>query len=607
MNSRGLTLLAICLFAAGVCGCRDRQVAKEDRIFDEQAIEFFSKLDIEPLRMLAAQYGGRKSGALDSVAHDKILQITGTEKPDGVESVVAYLEFYFNTGKYLSKPVVFVRSKRLRAIVADNLDGPHLKVFQRTNRIPPVTMMLGLGETVKMLKLHDPYVYEMMKAGRITNEDAESTKPIGTLGDQWPQLLKEKSLRVLLGRLNGRHQAFLYIELRLVPGKGPVWPGAAEFLVPTDQHTHSSGCELLAKFRDAWKGRDAAAVNEIVSKISQTGAASDEYPKASRLRWELFYNDAHKGHPAFIGFVAAFLLFIVAIATERRWVRNSAMAVMTLSTLVIGGAWVMRWIVGGEAWYLPPMMTQYGALVSSAVFAAVLAIFIELFRKYNYIALAASFYAAVVLVWVYFGNTLFPGMVDSSVGGVRGILKHSLMIVHVSVIVVGHALAGMTIVTSVTYVAIAWVKGLVGKRSSYPPGLFGLVTYWATACFRGLEGKSPSSPPGLFGPVGDSALASVDRCNLILAQAGCWTLIVGTLLGAWWADDAWSRWWGWDPKETWALITCLFFVVVLHVRLVTPSKYRGLLTAIACILGGIAMLFNWFVVNYVLSGLHSYA
>jgi ABC-type transport system involved in cytochrome c biogenesis permease subunit len=572
----------MCLVAMGIGGCRNgRADAKEDRIFDDRAIEFFSKLDRKSLRMLAAQFGGRKSGALDSLAHDEVARITGTEKPDGVEAAVAYLEFYFNAGQYLSKPVIFVRSRKLRRIVADNLTGSHLEVFQRTGRIPPVTIMLGSGDTVMALASQNEYVREMMMARRITIEDVQSTKPIGTLGDRWTQLLDRKNFRILLGRLSGRYEAFLGIELRLIPGSGPVWPRVGESLVPSGGHTHSSGCELIAKLREAWKKRDASGVNAVITSISQTGAAaSDEYPKASRLQWELFYNDAHKGHPAFAGFVAAFMLFIVAIATGRRWVRNSAMAIMTLSTVVIGGAWILRWIVGGEAWYLPPMMTQYGALVSSAVLAAVLAIIIELFRKYNYIGLAASFYAAAVLVWVYFGNTLFPGTVDSSVGGVRGILKHGLMIVHVSVIVVGHALAGMTIVTSVAYVAIA--------------------------CFKGLGGKSPSSPPGLFGPVGDSPLASADRCNLILAQSACWTLIVGTLLGAWWADDAWSRWWGWDPKETWALITCLFFLAVLHVRLVTPSKYRGLWTSVACICGGAAMLINWFAVNYLFSGLHSY-
>jgi ABC-type transport system involved in cytochrome c biogenesis permease subunit len=573
----------MCLLAAGVCGCRGGEERPEDRIFDEKTVEFFSKLDIEPLRMLAAQYGGRSSGALDSVAHDEVLQITGTEKPGGVEPVIAYLEFYFNTGRYLSKPVIFVRSNKLRIVVMDNLKGSHLDVFKRTNRIPPVAITLGSSDSMRELANHNEYVNGMVSSGRITDAEVEATKPLGTLGDRWGRLLEEKGYKLIVGRLGGRYDTFMTIALRLLPGEGSDWPEASEFLAHS-AHDHAPalpGGELIIKLRDAWKKQDASGVNAVVSKIVQTAAARDQYPQPSRLRWELFYNDAHKGHPAFAGFVVAFLLFIVTIATGRRWVRNVAMLVMVLSTVVIGGAWILRWIIGGEAWYLPPMMSQYGAMVSSAVLAAVLAVILELFRKYNYIALAASFYAAVILVWVYFGNALFPGSVDSSVGGVRGILKHGLMVVHVSVIVVGHALAGMTIVTSFAYVLIA--------------------------LFKGFGDKSPSSPPGLFGPVGDSSLASLDRCNLILAQVACWTLIVGTLLGAWWADDAWSRWWGWDPKETWALITCLFFLVVLHVRLVTPSKYRGLLTAVVCILGGLAMLFNWFVVNYVLSGLHSYA
>ena len=596
MQKFRLILLMICLSAACLCGC-DGEKRSEDRIFDDEAVTFFKKLDIKALRTTAAQYGDRQAGALDSLATDRVIQITGSEEPEGVPATAAYLEFYFNAGKYLNRPVILVKSKKLRKVVGANLSGKHLEIFKRTGHIPPVTIMLGSGDSVSNLAKHNQYFNEIMKAGRISDSEAQAARPIGTLGDRWGSLLEREALRVLMGRLSGRYDAFMGIELRLMPGvsSDPVdpmkdilpdadrdrtWPRAGEFLVASEDSLDPERGLLIVKLRDAWKARDAAAVNDVVSQISKVASGSYDYPSQSRLHLELLYNDADKGHPAFIGFVAAFVMFIVAIATGSGAIRKGAMAVMTLSTLAIGGAWILRWIVGGEAWYLPPMMTQYGALVSSAVLAAVLAIIIELFRKYNYIALAAAFYAAVVLVWVYFGNSLFPGTVDSSVGGVRGILKHSLMIVHVSVIVVGHALAGMTIVTSVAYVVIA--------------------------CFKGLDGKSPSSPPGLFGPVGDSPLAAADRCNLILAQAACWTLIVGTLLGAWWADDAWSRWWGWDPKETWALITCLFFVAVLHLRLAAPSRSRGLLTALACIFGGAAMLFNWFAVNYWFSGLHSY-
>ena len=580
MNSRGLIIAAICVLAVSVCGCRRAPAKPEDRIFDEKTVKFFSELDPQALRTLAARYGGRKAGALDSIASDVIQQITGSEAPDGVHATAAYLEFYFNAGKYLNKPVIFVRSNKIRKVVTDNLEGSGLETFQRTGRIPPTAIMLGSDETLMAMVQQNSHIRQMVMTGRITLDDVRGARPAGTLGDRWGRLIEQEAFRIPLGRLSGRYEAFVSIELRLIPGPDDEWTSASDFLLAARGKAPLPQGELIVKLGDAWARQDASAVNDIISQIAQAGAAGDDYPSPGRLKWELYYNDMHKGHPAFAGFVVAFILFIIAIATDNRGLRAGAMAVMTLSTVFIGGAWVLRWIVGGEAWYLPPMMSQYGAMVSSAVLAGVLAIVIELFRKYNYIAMAAAFYAAVVLVWVYFGNALFPGSVDSSVGGVRGILKHSLMIVHVSVIVVGHALAGMAVVTSVAYVIIA--------------------------CVKGLDGKSPSSAPGLFGPVGDSPLASADRCNLILAQSACWTLIVGTLLGAWWADDAWSRWWGWDPKETWALITCLFFVAVLHVRLAAPSKYRGLLTAIICIMGGLAMLFNWFVVNYLFTGLHSY-
>ena len=56
-----------------------------------------------------------------------------------------------------------------------------------------------------------------------------------------------------------------------------------------------------------------------------------------------------------------------------------------------------------------------------------------------------------------------------------------------------------------------------------------------------------------------------------------------------------------------ALLTCLVYVALLHVRFVTPARFRGLVTAGICILGCLAMLFNWIIVNYVLAGKHSYA
>lgn len=76
------------------------------------------------------------------------------------------------------------------------------------------------------------------------------------------------------------------------------------------------------------------------------------------------------------------------------------------------------------------------------------------------------------------------------------------------------------------------------------------------------------------------------------------------IFGAIWASYAWGRFWGWDPKETWALITWLTYTGYLHARFV--AKLRGKLLAIISVVGFLFTLFTFFGVNFLLSGLHSY-
>ena len=80
---------------------------------------------------------------------------------------------------------------------------------------------------------------------------------------------------------------------------------------------------------------------------------------------------------------------------------------------------------------------------------------------------------------------------------------------------------------------------------------------------------------------------------------------LGIALGAYWGNIAWGRYWGWDPKETTALITWLIYAVYMHARAL--AGWRGNRTAMLSILGFSAIVFNIFVVNFVIAGLHSYA
>jgi cytochrome c-type biogenesis protein CcsB len=81
-------------------------------------------------------------------------------------------------------------------------------------------------------------------------------------------------------------------------------------------------------------------------------------------------------------------------------------------------------------------------------------------------------------------------------------------------------------------------------------------------------------------------------------------LTVGIITGAVWANSAWGTYWGWDPKETWSLITWLIYAAYLHARL--TRGWRGKRAAILSIIGFLAVIFTFLGVNLLLSGLHSY-
>ena len=81
--------------------------------------------------------------------------------------------------------------------------------------------------------------------------------------------------------------------------------------------------------------------------------------------------------------------------------------------------------------------------------------------------------------------------------------------------------------------------------------------------------------------------------------------LVGTMLGGVWASYSWGRFWGWDPKETWALIALLGYLAILHGRMIGWFKDFG--TAVGAIIGYLGVLMAWYGVNFVLgTGLHSY-
>ncbi len=160
--------------------------------------------------------------------------------------------------------------------------------------------------------------------------------------------------------------------------------------------------------------------------------------------------------------------------------------------------------------------------------------------------------------------------------------------VHVLAAVGGSAVLGLSFFPSALFLVLEWVR----RRARH--GV--LVGAGGAGIEAGDEG-------GLLGALPSSEL--LDRAALALVKIGfpIWTFSI--LAGALWAEEAWGRYWGWDPKETWSLVTWLLYAAYLHAR--SSRGWRGTRAAALNMVAFASLLFTYYAVNLWISGLHSYA
>ena len=107
-------------------------------------------------------------------------------------------------------------------------------------------------------------------------------------------------------------------------------------------------------------------------------------------------------------------------------------------------------------------------------------------------------------------------------------------------------------------------------------------------------------------PAIDLHIKQLTDINEITLIIGLSFLVIGNFLGGIWANESWGRYWGWDPKETWAYISIIIYAMVLHVRLIA-KWYSPYLFAVLSLVSFASILMTYFGVNFYLAGMHSYA
>jgi cytochrome c-type biogenesis protein CcsB len=176
----------------------------------------------------------------------------------------------------------------------------------------------------------------------------------------------------------------------------------------------------------------------------------------------------------------------------------------------------------------------------------------------------------------------FPSQVSPLVPALQA---NRILGLHVTTMMLAYSALSVSFGASVLYLIKTHV-------SSLPSG--------EKATVRG-EGSSPSSTPTFRIPAADT-LGEIAYWSVLV---GFPLLTLGIALGAYWANSAWGRYWGWDPKETSALLTWFIYAGYLHAR--GLRGWEGKRAAWLLVVAYGAVLFTYFAVNFLISGLHSYA
>ncbi len=282
------------------------------------------------------------------------------------------------------------------------------------------------------------------------------------------------------------------------------------------------------------------------------------YPRDQQLRLEYFYNHFEAFYRAIWCYGIALVILITAhFRKQGRVLQNIGVAVAMLGLAFQAAGIVMRCVIAGR----PPVTNMY----ESIIWVSFAVSFFGMIFFVRYRALIYLFAALPVTLTALLLVHQMPIAMPSSIDPLVPVLRDNFWLtIHVLTI-------------TLSYAAFALAMG------------FGHILLWRYA----------------RNPIAARADAPMHFWLYRVLQLGVLLLAAGTILGGVWANYSWGRFWGWDPKETWALIALLCYILALHGRLARWWTQFGL--AVASVVCFLAVLMAWYGVNFVLGkGLHSY-
>ncbi|MFL1896259.1 cytochrome c biogenesis protein CcsA [Aquimarina sp. 2-A2] len=329
--------------------------------------------------------------------------------------------------------------------------------------------------------------------------------------------------------------------------------------------------QILAIYRqslqEARATGDYSKPDQYVESIKsfQQKFGADILPSENKIKTEIALNkyDIFRSLYKYYGVVGLLLMVfvVVRIFKDKKAIRGIIYGVIGLTILLFllhTAGLIMRWYVSGHA----PWSDAYESMIYVAW--ATLALGLAFGRKSNLTIAATTFVAAIILFFAHENWT------DPAIANLQPVLDSYWVLIHVSIIV-----------------------------ASYGPFFVGAILGILALILMILTTKSNKKKM-------DLNIREITIINEMALTIGLVMLTIGNFLGGMWANESWGRYWGWDPKETWALISIMVYAFVIHMRLVPGLRSKWWYN-FASILAVYSILMTYFGVNFYLKGLHSYA
>jgi cytochrome c-type biogenesis protein CcsB len=547
----------------------------------EQKHAFSTQLDLTPLRGIAVFHNGRAK-ILDSLAREVVQVMTGRKD---------YLDFEKTTtnGGATAPATPATPAEKLKVTkysydplfsMLDLTIDPAYYIDKALFGITYLPLRRAILE--QEFGTDDATIERWMRVGRITPMMLE--KHGNTVAREH---MDQDPFRNALGRLDQASQLFIEGRLNyvLIAPERTDLPWQHLSTLPESAPARKAAADL----GKAWRAGDAQAANSaIVALAAELPKINPSVYPTSRRDLETLYNRVNAFEYGYWLYFLSLLCLLLAFGTARTWLATAGIITLVLAIALHTFGFVARCIIAERF----AIQNQFESMTGLSLFAAVVGSAIMLIRKQWLFGAAAA--AVGFLVLVTATQTRIPGQ---AIEREAAILNTSILLkYHVTTVLVSYGLISLGFIISLFYLGTHYAARFTAPRHALANASTSEPNSIADAALSASSSGSPSLA---------RTLADLDKAQMIILQLAFWTLGVGILLGAWWADHSWGRWWAFDPKETWALITWIVYLIVIHVRF--TSVNRGLLTAWLSAAGFLIMLWTYFGVNLLLPGLHAYA